>query len=107
MKKYKLVKTKLTINKSIFIVAVAVALFVVGMHNIDLIMNYSIIYNDLNHHYNLDLNVRDIQDCNVYGQCFSMQRIYMNGLACVTIAFATITFMLIHTIIAIHKKEKE
>jgi len=55
----------------------------VSYHNLDLLSNYNLIYNDLNNDRycgNESLNVRDIQDCNGLFQCPDYKTIYITSM---------------------------
>jgi len=57
-------------------------MFWISFHNIDLMSNYALIFNDLNSEYNCNddfINLREITDCNGLMQCPDYQTIYINS----------------------------
>lgn len=76
----------------LFCIILGIFMFFIGFHNVDLMMNYGTIFNDLNNEYfcqdNQCLNIRDITDCNVYDKCPSYDRIYKNGIFQLDLALA-------------------
>lgn len=88
----------------VFLFFIANALYFVSFHNLDLLHNYAMIYNDLNIKYNDDsdlLNVRDITDCTGFGHCPEYGYIYLSGK---TISLVCIIF--IDSLIITHVYER-
>lgn len=66
----------------LFATIFAVTMFGAGYHNLDLLHNYAMIFNDINQGRATGLlDLRDMTDCNAYGQCPGYQRIYLNSKA--------------------------
>ena len=59
---------------------IAIILFFVAHHNIDLMMNYAIIYNNLNQERDSDnYDIRKIMDCNGFRRCPDFITIYIRS----------------------------
>lgn len=74
----------------LYIVILAFATILASIHNIDLMVNYSLITNDLNYNEGAQYDVREIQDCNLFG-CHSFQNIYMSSITVVIIGVVALS----------------
>lgn len=72
----------MTLGLGLIIVFYAGLLYGISFHNLDLMSNYALLFNDINGKYfcNEDyINIREIQDCNGNFECPDYQTIYINS----------------------------
>jgi hypothetical protein len=76
----KLKTKKVQFRIAVFSFIFSILLFFTAFHNLDLIQNYALIYNDLNQLRDEDnFNVRKIQDCTGIGRCPNYATIYIKS----------------------------
>jgi len=78
----------------------SIVLFFTAFHNIDLLSNYSLLWNDLNREEHCDMgfyDLRDLQDCNGLFQCPDYKTIYITSVNTLFISF----FILIAIIMSV------
>lgn len=81
MKINKQLKKTLKHGAFIFAIVLSNVLFWGSYHNLDLLQNYALIYNDINsQHCTHDfINIRNIKDCNALYDCPDFQTIYIHS----------------------------
>lgn len=77
-------------------------LFFTSYHNLDLLQNYSLLYNSFNLNSHCDsnaLNIKEITDCTSLRYCPSFQSIYLNSKLIQIISYIILNFLLINNLI--------
>lgn len=86
-------------NTNILVVALlvgAVAFFITGVHNVDLMHNYGLMYNDFNMEKCPSCNdVRDIIDCSAVS-CFNVSDGYASGVTLLLISMVMLVFVCVY-----------
>lgn len=88
---------KLKNNIIIFLMFISLIFFCVGEHNLDLIHNYGLWYNDYNNRLddiNDVLNIRKITDCTLLENCLKYNRIYRVSNATIFLSYVSLLLML-------------
>jgi len=83
---------------SYIILLFSVVMFFTAFHNIDLMINYATIYNDVNQENYFDgkfYNIRDITDCTVTNHCPDYKTIYLRSVGIMFISYFLLLFLVI------------
>lgn len=98
-KHYKKNKKYLAVVLVIILTFYGIVLFFTAFHNIDLLSNYALIFNDQNREDHCDsgfYDIREINDCNGFFQCPDYKQIYITSVNTLFVSF----FLLITVIMS-------
>lgn len=103
------VKRSLSIAMFLLALIMGNVLFWGSWHNLDLLQNYSLIYNDFNRENSCDsgfYDVRDASDCNLYG-CKEFQQIYMESKFMAFVSYILMLGIIIEAMVRYYKKKDD
>ena len=93
----------------IFFLTFGIFGFWVAYHNLDLLHNYAMIYNEMNLEYFCDgfcLDIKEIKDCTGFGNCPDYQTIYLYSNLLLYFSYSALVIIIVALLEMIFRKRK-